>query len=65
MTVLFVCSASGKPTDAWPEPSLTTYVDDTIALLDHVGWSSDVRVLAISFGTAVAQELALREPQRW
>ena len=42
---------------------MADYADDAAALLDHVGWTQ-CRVVGISFGGMVAQELALRHPDR-
>ncbi len=51
---------SGVP----PGPySMADYADDAAALLDAVGWD-DVLVLGVSFGGMVAQELAIRHPDR-
>ncbi len=43
--------------------SMAEYADDAARLMDHVGWR-DSRVLGISFGGMVAQELALRHPAK-
>jgi 3-oxoadipate enol-lactonase len=47
-----------------PEPyTMTQYAADAIAVLDDAGWRS-CRVLGISFGGMVAQELAVSWPDR-
>jgi 3-oxoadipate enol-lactonase len=43
--------------------SMQDYADDAAALLEAVGWER-CRVLGVSFGGMVAQELALRHPHR-
>lgn len=51
-------------TDKPPGPySMRDYADDAAALLDVVGWER-CRVMGVSFGGMVAQEFALRHPQR-
>ncbi|MDR3508682.1 MAG: alpha/beta hydrolase [Caulobacteraceae bacterium] len=43
--------------------SMADYADDAAALLDVVGWDR-ARVVGVSFGGMVAQELVLRHPRR-
>jgi 3-oxoadipate enol-lactonase len=43
--------------------TMADYADDAAALLDLLGWDS-CRVLGVSFGGMVAQELAIRHPER-
>jgi len=40
---------------------MADYADDAAALMDHVGWAS-AKVIGVSFGGMVAQELAIRHP---
>ncbi|MGD8415496.1 MAG: alpha/beta hydrolase [Pseudomonadales bacterium] len=51
---------SGKPEGAY---RMADYADDAAALLDVIGWDR-VPVIGVSFGGMVAQELALRHPDR-
>ncbi|MGB8841407.1 MAG: alpha/beta hydrolase [Aliidongia sp.] len=51
---------SGKPDYPY---TMADYADDAAGLMNAVGWES-ARVLGISFGGMVAQELALRHPSR-
>ncbi len=48
------------PADA---PTMADYGEDAAALLDHVGWER-ASVIGVSFGGMVAQELAVRHPDR-
>lgn len=51
---------SAKP----PGPySMAEYAQDALDLLDHVGWPA-CRVIGVSFGGMVAQELAVTAPER-
>ena len=46
----------------WPY-GMADFADDAAALLDAMGWD-DCLVLGVSFGGMVAQELAIRHPER-
>jgi len=46
-----------------PPYSMAEYAEDSAALLDHVGWER-CRVIGVSFGGMVAQELAVTYPER-
>jgi 3-oxoadipate enol-lactonase len=51
---------SSKPDVAY---SMADHADDAAALLDYVGWAT-ARVIGVSFGGMVAQELVLRHPRK-
>src|SRR5271155_5185979 len=46
----------------WPY-AMADFADDAAALVDAVGWD-DCLLMGISFGGMVAQEVAIRHPQR-
>jgi pimeloyl-ACP methyl ester carboxylesterase len=51
-------------TEVPPEPySMADYAADALALLDEVGWKR-CRIVGVSFGGMVAQELAVTAPER-
>ena len=56
--------ASGKPiagvSPTWPEPNPAAFMNDTLALLERLGWDS-ASVLAFSFGATVVHEI-LQKP---
>ncbi len=51
---------TAKPAMAY---TMADYADDAAGLLDALGWAA-VPVMGVSFGGMVAQELALRHPER-
>lgn len=51
------------PDEPHREPTMADYAADAVALLDHVGWDT-CRVLGVSFGGMVAQELAVTAQER-
>lgn len=51
---------SGRPDRPY---TMADYVDDTLAVLDTVGWAR-CSVVGASFGGMIGQELAVREPDR-
>ncbi len=53
----------GETTVPSETPTMADYAADAAALLDHVGWET-ARVVGISFGGMVAQELAVTHPDR-
>jgi pimeloyl-ACP methyl ester carboxylesterase len=53
----------GTSTRADEQFTLVDLADDTVAVMDHLGWDS-AHVLGISMGGAIAQEVALRHPDR-
>jgi 3-oxoadipate enol-lactonase len=55
--------ALGQTSVPEQQPTMADYAADAIAVLDHIGWES-ARVVGISFGGMVAQELAVTVPER-
>jgi pimeloyl-ACP methyl ester carboxylesterase len=55
--------ALGRTTIPADQPTMADYAADAMALVDHVGWDR-ARVVGISFGGMVAQELAVTWPDR-
>ena len=51
---------TSKPDEPY---SMAIYADDAARLMDHVGWAR-AKVMGVSFGGMVAQELALRHPAK-
>jgi 3-oxoadipate enol-lactonase len=51
---------SEKPDDAY---TMADYADDAAALMEQAGWAS-AKVIGVSFGGMVAQELVLRHPAK-
>lgn len=47
-----------------PQPSTSQLADDTIELLDHLGWTKDVNLVGISMGGMISLEVAYRNPER-
>lgn len=43
--------------------TMADYADDAARLMDHVGWAS-AKVIGVSFGGMVAQEVVLRHPKK-
>ena len=55
--------ASARPRCPEGPYSMADYAADALGLMDHVGWAS-CRVVGVSFGGMVAQELAVTAPDR-
>jgi 3-oxoadipate enol-lactonase len=53
----------GKTTIPPPPYTMAEYAADALAVADHLGWPT-FRVVGISFGGMVAQELAVTSPER-
>lgn len=53
----------GKTSVPQAQAAMADYAADALALLDHVGWPT-TRMVGISFGGMVAQEIAVTAPER-
>src|SRR5438270_7331288 len=53
----------GESTDVPGNFSITDLADDALAVMDAVGWTR-AHVMGISMGGMIAQELALKHPER-
>ena len=53
----------GRSSRVEVQPTMADFADDAAAVLDAVGWDA-ASVVGISFGGMVAQELAIRHPDR-
>lgn len=63
-TVLTLDQRGLGRTSVPPGPySMGDYAEDALRLMDHVGWER-THVLGVSFGGMVAQEIAIRAPER-
>lgn len=51
---------SGVPSEP---PRMSDFADDLLALADHLGWAT-FDLIGVSFGGMVAQEVAVRSPER-
>jgi 3-oxoadipate enol-lactonase len=61
--VTFDNRGAGRTTQAEGPYSIPLMVEDTLGLMDHLGWQS-ANVLGASMGGMIAQELALEHPER-
>ncbi|MEM8767269.1 MAG: alpha/beta hydrolase, partial [Pseudomonadota bacterium] len=62
-------NADRRDGDGWDEGAagdygMGDYADDAAGLLDALGWDGPVLVMGVSFGGMVAQEFALKHPER-
>ncbi|CAM0140112.1 unnamed protein product [Umbelopsis sp. WA50703] len=57
--------AMSLPTDSpWGLYATSQLADDTIELLDYLGWNKDINLVGISMGGMISLEVAYRTPQR-